>query len=314
MISSNIQDPAVFGKVAVVYGGKSSEREVSLWSGAAVLAALKSKGIDAHGVDTQEVSLLNYLKDEKFDRVFIVLHGRGGEDGVLQGALEYLEIPYTGSGVLASSVGMDKLKTKQIWKAQNLPVLESYIIDDVETAERLRSVLSYPLAVKPAEEGSSIGVSRVDHADDLVKAWESAGGYNSPVFAENWIVGNGEFTCAVLNGVALPIIRMETDMAFYDYEAKYLRDDTRYFCPSGLPEAEEMRFRGLCEDAFKSLGAKGWGRVDFVVDADNNPWLLEINTVPGMTNHSLVPMAAKTAGISFEELCWLILEGSLTSL
>ena len=314
MISSNIQDPAVFGKVAVVYGGKSSEREVSLWSGAAVLAALKSKGIDAHGVDTQEVSLLNYLKDENFDRVFIVLHGRGGEDGVLQGALEYLEIPYTGSGVLASSVGMDKLKTKQIWKAQNLPVLESYIIDDVETAERLRSVLSYPLAVKPAEEGSSIGVSRVDHADDLVKAWESAGGYNSPVFAENWIVGNGEFTCAVLNGVALPIIRMETDMAFYDYEAKYLRDDTRYFCPSGLPEAEEMRFRGLCEDAFKSLGAKGWGRVDFVVDADNNPWLLEINTVPGMTNHSLVPMAAKTAGISFEELCWLILEGSLTSL
>lgn len=314
MISSNIQDPAVFGKVAVVYGGKSSEREVSLWSGAAVLAALKSKGIDAHGVDTQEVSLLSYLKDEKFDRVFIVLHGRGGEDGVLQGALEYLEIPYTGSGVLASSVGMDKLKTKQIWKAQNLPVLESYIIDDVETAERLRSVLSYPLAVKPAEEGSSIGVSRVDHADDLVKAWESAGGYNSPVFAENWIVGNGEFTCAVLNGVALPIIRMETDMAFYDYEAKYLRDDTRYFCPSGLPEAEEMRFRGLCEDAFKSLGAKGWGRVDFVVDADNNPWLLEINTVPGMTNHSLVPMAAKTAGISFEELCWLILEGSLTSL
>ena len=314
MISSNIQDPAVFGKVAVVYGGKSSEREVSLWSGAAVLAALKSKGIDAHGVDTQEVSLLNYLKDEKFDRVFIVLHGRGGEDGVLQGALEYLEIPYTGSGVLASSVGMDKLKTKQIWKAQNLPVLESYIIDDIETAERLRSVLSYPLAVKPAEEGSSIGVSRVDHADDLVKAWESAGGYNSPVFAENWIVGNGEFTCAVLNGVALPIIRMETDMAFYDYEAKYLRDDTRYFCPSGLPEAEEMRFRGLCEDAFKSLGAKGWGRVDFVVDADNNPWLLEINTVPGMTNHSLVPMAAKTAGISFEELCWLILEGSLTSL
>lgn len=204
---------------------------------------------------------------------------------------------------------MDKLKTKQIWKAQNLPVLESYIIDDVETAERLRSVLSYPLAVKPAEEGSSIGVSRVDHADDLVKAWESAGGYNSPVFAENWIVGNGEFTCAVLNGVALPIIRMETDMAFYDYEAKYLRDDTRYFCPSGLPEAEEMRFRGLCEDAFKSLGAKGWGRVDFVVDADNNPWLLEINTVPGMTNHSLVPMAAKTAGISLRSFVGSFLKG-----
>ncbi|GHA02348.1 D-alanine--D-alanine ligase [Ignatzschineria ureiclastica] len=308
-----IEDPALFGKVAVVYGGNSSEREVSLWSGEAVLKALQAQGIDAHGVDTQAVELLSYLKSEQFDRVFIVLHGRGGEDGVLQGALEYLQVPYTGSGVLASSVGMDKLKTKQIWKALNLPVLESYLLEDLETVERLKDELSYPLAVKPAEEGSSIGVSRVDRAEDLVSAWQAAGGFNSAVFAENWIIGKGEYTCGLLNGTALPLIRMETDLAFYDYEAKYLRDDTRYYCPAGLPDEDESRFRLLCESAFKALGACGWGRIDLVVDQENNPWLLEINTVPGMTSHSLVPMAAKEAGISFEKLCWLILEETLAA-
>ena len=313
-MTSKIQDPKMFGKVAVIYGGTSSEREVSLWSGEAVLASLQAQGINAHGVDTKAVELLSYLKEEKFDRVFIVLHGRGGEDGVVQGALEYLNIPYTGSGVLASSVGMDKIRTKQIWKAIDLPVLESYMIHDLSDAMSLKDTLTYPVAVKPAEEGSSIGVSRVDRADDLVKAWEAAGGYNSPVFAENWIIGNGEYTCAILNGKALPIIRMETDLAFYDYEAKYLRDDTRYFCPAGLSESDETRFRALCEKAFSSLGASGWGRVDFVVDRDNNPWLLEINTVPGMTNHSLVPLAAKTSGLSFDQLCWSILEGSMEGL
>ncbi len=311
MTNSVGSNPEKFGKVAVVYGGNSSEREVSLWSGEAVLAALQAKGVDAHGVDTRAVELLTYLKDEKFDRVFIVLHGRGGEDGVLQGALEYLNIPYTGSGVLASSVGMDKLKTKQIWKAVDLPVLESYIIQSREEAERLSHQLTYPVAVKPSEEGSSIGVSRVDKAEDFVSAWEAAGGFNTPVFAENWIIGKGEFTCAILGGKALPLIRMETDLAFYDYEAKYLRDDTRYYCPSGIDEADEMRFRKLCEDAFAALGASGWGRVDFVVDHENHPWLLEINTVPGMTNHSLVPMAAKVSGIDFQELCWKVLEDSL---
>lgn len=313
MRKAQIQDPKLFGKVAVVFGGHSMEREVSLWSGDAVLKALQAKGVDAHGIDAKDAGLLAKLQAENFDRVFIVLHGRGGEDGVLQGALEHLNIPYTGSGVLASSLAMDKIRTKQLWKAVGLPVLESYIIEDEAHAQALQSQLTYPVAVKPSEEGSSIGVSRVDHAEDLVKAWEAAGGYNSPVFAENWIIGNGEYTCAILNGEALPIIRMETDLAFYDYEAKYLRDDTRYFCPSGLSEADETRFRKLCEDAFQSIGAKGWGRVDFVVDRDNNPWLLEINMVPGMTNHSLVPMAAKTAGISFEDLCWLILEDSLAS-
>lgn len=308
---NRFEDPKVFGKVAVVYGGNSSEREVSLWSGEAVLAALKAQGVDAHGIDTAEVELLSHLVVESFDRVFIVLHGRGGEDGVLQGALEYLNIPYTGSGVLASSVGMDKLKSKQIWQALGLPVLESYLLNSEEDVARLAPILKYPVAVKPAEEGSSIGVSRVESADDLLAAWKAAGGYNSPIFAENWIVGNGEYTCAILNGTALPIIRMETDLAFYDYEAKYLREDTRYFCPSGLSQADEMRFRKLCEEAFHALGADGWGRVDFVLDRDNNPWLLEINTVPGMTNHSLVPLAANRAGISFERLCWLILEGSL---
>lgn len=305
------QDPKVFGKVAVVYGGNSMEREVSLWSGEAVLKALQAKGIDAHGIDAKDDGFLRTLEAEKFDRVFIIVHGRGGEDGVLQGALEHLNIPYTGSGVLASSLAMDKIRTKQLWKAVGLPVLESYIIEDADAAKALQSQLTYPVAVKPSEEGSSIGVSRVDHAEDLVKAWEAAGGYNSPVFAENWIIGNGEYTCAILNGEALPIIRMETDLAFYDYEAKYLRDDTRYFCPSGLSDADEARFRELCEAAFKSIGAKGWARVDFVVDRNNNPWLLEINMVPGMTNHSLVPMAAKTEGLSFEDLCWLILEDSL---
>lgn len=311
MFQKTITDPKLFGKVAVVYGGDSSEREVSIWSAEAVLKALKSKGIDAHGVDTQTVNLLSYLIAERFDRVFIALHGRGGEDGVIQGALEYLKIPYTGSGVLASSVGMDKLKTKQIWHSLGLPVLESHILDSAHDVELLKDSLNYPVAVKPAEEGSSIGVSRVDQKEDLMAAWEAAGGYESPIFAEEWIVGKGEYTCAILRDQALPIIRMETDLAFYDYEAKYLRDDTRYFCPSGLPEEDEMAFRALSERAFHALDAKGWGRVDFVVDNENQPWLLEINTVPGMTEHSLVPMAADRAGLPFEELCWLILESSL---
>lgn len=250
------QDPKVFGKVAVVYGGNSMEREVSLWSGEAVLKALQAKGIDAHGIDAKDDGLLRTLEAEKFDRVFIIVHGRGGEDGVLQGALEHLNIPYTGSGVLASSLAMDKIRTKQLWKAVGLPVLESYIIEDADAAKALQSQLTYPVAVKPSEEGSSIGVSRVDHAEDLVKAWEAAGGYNSPVFAENWIIGNGEYTCAILNGEALPIIRMETDLAFYDYEAKYLRDDTRYFCPSGLSDADEARFRELCEARLNQLAQK----------------------------------------------------------
>ncbi len=305
-----VENAEEFGKVAVLYGGESSEREVSLWSGEAILKALLEMGVDAHGVDTASVNLLEYLVAEQFDRVFIAIHGRGGEDGVLQGALEYLKIPYTGSGVLASSVGMDKLKTKQIWSALDIPVLKSYLLTDEEEVKRVKDSLPYPVAIKPAEEGSSIGVSRVDEKSELLSAWQAAGGYRSPVFAEPWIVGRGEYTCAVLESGALPIIRMETDLKFYDFEAKYLRDDTRYFCPSGLPEADENRFRTLPERAFKAVGASGWGRVDFVLDEENNPWLLEINTVPGMTKSSLVPMAAKEAGMSFNELCWHILESS----
>lgn len=311
MLQQKITDPKVFGKVAVLYGGDSAEREVSLWSGEAVLKALLSKGVDAHGVDTQDIPVLRYLEDEQFDRAFIVLHGRRGEDGIIQGALEYLKIPYTGSGVLASSVGMDKLKTKELWTGLGLPVLKSYLLTDKETVNTLAEIFEYPMAVKPSEEGSSIGVSRVDRKEDLLAAWEKAGGYQSPVFAEKWIEGGGEFTCAVLQGQALPVIRMETDLAFYDYEAKYLRDDTRYFCPAGLADKKEMMLRELAEKAFHSVSGYGWGRVDIVVDHQDNPWLLEINTVPGMTSHSLVPMAAKEAGISFESLCWLILETSL---
>lgn len=311
MVQQKITDPKAFGKVAVLYGGDSAEREVSLWSGDAVLKALLSKGVDAHGIDTKDISLLRYLEDGEFDRAFIVLHGRRGEDGIIQGALDYVKIPYTGSGVLASSLGMDKLKTKELWAGLGLPVLESYLLTDKETVKTLGETFEYPMAVKPSEEGSSIGVSRVDRKEDLLAAWEKAGGYQSPVFAEKWIEGGGEFTCAVLRGQALPVIRMETDLAFYDYEAKYLRDDTRYFCPAGIDEAKEMMLRELAEKAFHGVSGYGWGRVDVVVDQQGNPWLLEINTVPGMTSHSLVPMAAKEAGISFEMLCWLILETSL---
>lgn len=310
MIEKRITDAATFGKVAVLYGGNSSEREVSLWSGEAVLKALQSVGVDAHGVDTMKVDLLHYLKIEKFDRVFIALHGGSGENGVLQGALEYINMPYTGSGVLASAIGMDKLRTKQIWQAANLPVLQSYLLESEAQVEALQESLPYPLAIKPSEEGSSVGVSRVNKPDALLNAWRDAEGFHSPVFAEPWIVGKGEYTCAVLNGEVLPIIRMETDLEFYDYEAKYLSDQTRYFCPAGLSESDEIAFRQVVQQAAEIIGATGCARVDFVVDDENQPWLLEINTAPGMTGSSLVPMAAKERGIDYATLCWLILESS----
>lgn len=304
-------DPNKFGKVAVVFGGNSAERQVSLWSGAAVLSALCEQGIAAYKLDPAECDLLSTLKSENFARVFIVLHGRGGEDGVLQGALEHINLPYTGSGVMASALGMDKLKTKQIWQAQGLPVLASFEIKSVDDLDLAAQTIGFPMAVKPSKEGSSIGVSRVDKYEDLDAAWHTAGGHNSAVFAEPWIIGKGEYTAAILQDTALPLIRMETDLAFYDFDAKYLREDTRYFCPSGLNDADQSRFQDLVKKAFKALDATSWGRVDFVLDEKGAPWLLEINTVPGMTSHSLVPMAAKEAGIDFNKLCWLILEDTL---
>ncbi|MBE2293795.1 MAG: D-alanine--D-alanine ligase [Phycisphaerales bacterium] len=305
-----ISDPAEFGKVAVLMGGWSAERAVSLKSGQAVLAALLARGVDAVGIDADR-EILRVLSDGHFNRVFIVLHGRGGEDGVIQGALEILGLPYTGSGVLASALGMDKLRTKQIWQGAGLVTPPWRLVESAaELADAARE-LGLPLAVKPAREGSSIGVSRVDTPAQFQSAWEQAIACDSSVLVEPWIQGQ-EYTGALLGDQALPLIRLETPRTFYDYEAKYHAADTHYFCPCGLPESREAELRDLVCRAFAVVGGSGWGRVDLMVDTQGQPWLLEVNTVPGMTDHSLVPMAARVAGVGFEELVWQILETSLT--
>ena len=304
-----ISDPAAFGKVAVLMGGWSAERAVSLKSGQAVLAALCASGVDAHGLDaTREI--LPMLANGGFDRAFIVLHGRGGEDGVIQGALEMLGLPYTGSGVLASALGMDKLRTKQLWLGMGLPTPAYRIVESATELADAATALGLPLAVKPACEGSSIGISRVSDPAQVESAWARASACDSPVLVESWIQGQ-EYTGGVLQGEALPLIRLETPREFYDYEAKYHADDTRYLCPCGLPPEREAELRELVGQAFAAVGGSGWGRVDVMVDAQDRPWLLEVNTVPGMTDHSLVPMAARVAGLSFEDLVWRILETSL---
>lgn len=304
-----VNGPAEFGKVAVLMGGWSAERAVSLRSGQAVLAALLARGVDAHGIDTDR-EILRVLSDGGFDRVFIVLHGRGGEDGVIQGALEILGLPYTGSGVLASALGMDKLRTKQVWRGAGLPTPPWRLAESATDLADAARDLGLPLAVKPSREGSSIGISRVDAPDQFQAAWEQAAACDSPVLVEPWIQGQ-EYTGALLGGAALPLIRLETPRAFYDYEAKYHANDTRYLCPCGLPESREAELQALVRQAFAAVDGAGWGRVDVMVDAGGQPWLLEVNTVPGMTDHSLVPMAARVAGHSFEDLVWRILETSL---
>ena len=304
-----VREAAAFGKVAVLLGGRSAEREVSLASGAAVLAALQARGVDAHAVDPGD-EVLDVLRRDRFDRVFIALHGRGGEDGVIQGALESLGLPYTGSGVLASALGMDKLRTKQLWLGAGLPTPPFRVVTAATDRDAVIAALGLPLAIKPACEGSSIGVSRVTDPGQFRLAWEHAARCNSEVLAEPWI-GGGEFTGAVLQGEALPLIRLETPREFYDYEAKYHADDTRYRCPCGLPAAQEAELRALVQQAFAAVGGYGWGRVDLLLDAQQRPWLLEINTVPGMTGHSLVPMAARAVGLEFPELVWRILETSM---
>lgn len=298
-----------FGKVAVLMGGLSAEREVSLKSGAQVLRGLQERGVDAHGVDVRE-GVLDQLARGGFDRAFIVLHGRGGEDGVLQGALETIGLPYTGSGVLASSLAMDKWRTKLLWQALGLPVPVYELLDTDTDFEAVERVLGLPLFVKPANEGSSVGVTKVKHAGELQRAYELAARYDTVVLAERFISG-GEYTVAILDGEALPAIRIEAAGEFYDYDAKYLRDDTRYFCPCELPAASEQRLRELALEGFAALGGAGWGRVDFLLDTQGHPYLLEVNTVPGMTDHSLVPMAARAAGMTFDALVWRILETSL---
>ena len=307
--------PQSFGKVAVLMGGWSSERQVALWSGEAVHEALRSRGVDAHAVDLTPERLFG-LRNEGFDRAFNVLHGTGGEDGTVQAVLDLIGIPYTGSGVLASALAMDKLRTKRIWKSEGLPTPEWLVLRSNEDALAAGTQLGFPYFVKPAAEGSSVGISKVKFATSAVSAYRKAAGEYEDrprvVLAEREIRG-GEYTCAILDGQALPTIRIEPDGEFYDYNAKYISNDTRYHCPSGLPAALEAEIQALSLRAFDLLGASGWGRVDFLLDEQQRPWLLEANLVPGMTSHSLVPMAAKAVGLSFADLCWRILQTTLSS-
>jgi D-alanine-D-alanine ligase len=304
-----VTDPAGFGRVAVLMGGESAEREISLLTGTAVHQALVDQGVDAVAIDAVG-DLVGKLGSGRFDRVFIALHGRGGEDGTLQGLLEFLGLPYTGSGVLGSAVGMDKLRTKRLLHGAGLPTARYAVLrDEADLAEAVAQ-LGLPLMVKPATEGSSIGMSRVDSAEQLPAAWQLAGGYGCEVLAEEWIAGP-EYTVAILAGQALPVIRIEAQGVFYDYHAKYTSDETRYVCPAGLPPGEERALAELALAAFAAVGCRGWGRVDLMLHPVAGPMILELNTVPGMTSHSLVPMAAAAAGIGFAELVWRILETSL---
>jgi len=299
---------AEFGKVAVLFGGSSTEREISLRSGNAVLEALRRRGVEAQPFDPAETPLAQ-LAAGRFDRAFIALHGPGGEDGTVQGALECLGVPYTGSGVLGSAVGMDKLRTKRLAAAVGISTTDCVVLRGPQDFETAVSQLGLPMIVKPATQGSSVGMSKVERAADLPAAWAAAAATDDTVFAEAWVTG-GEYTVAMLKGRALPSIRIETPNTFYDYQAKYFRNDTRYFCPSGLAPEAEAHLAALAQGTFAAAGATGWGRVDFMTDRTGRPLLLEINTVPGMTDHSLVPMAARAVGIDFDTLCWRVLETS----
>ena len=299
---------ADFGRAAVLFGGDSSEREISLLSGNAVLEALKHRGVDAHAFDPRERALTE-LSSDRFARVWIALHGPGGEDGTLQGALEYLGVPYTGSGVMGSAIGMDKLRTKRLALAVGVQTSDFVLLRGAADFELALERLKLPLIVKPASQGSSVGMTKVERAAELAAAYTCAAQFEEMVFAEPWLTG-GEYTVAILQGEALPSIRIETPKTFYDYEAKYFRDDTRYFCPSGLSASAEAHLAQLALAAFAACGASGWGRADFMMDAAGRPQLLEINTIPGMTGHSLVPMAARAAGIEFDELVVRILQAA----
>ncbi len=299
---------ADFGRVAVMLGGDSSEREISLLSGHAVLAALKQRGVDAHAFDPRDRALTE-LNTQGFHRVWIALHGPGGEDGTVQGALEYLGVPYTGSGVMGSAIAMDKPRSKRLAQAAGIPTADFVVLRGEQDFEPALERLRLPLIVKPATQGSSVGMTKVERAADLAAAYAAAARLESQVFAEPWLPGP-EYTVAILKAEALPSIRIETPRTFYDYEAKYFRDDTRYFCPSGLSRSAEAHLAQLALAAFEVTGASGWGRADFMMDSAGRPLLLEINTVPGMTSHSLVPMAARAVGLDFEELVWRVLETS----
>jgi D-alanine-D-alanine ligase len=306
----HVTDAKEFGRVAVLLGGTSSEREISLKSGTAVLAALAKRGVDAHPFDPKEKPLTELLS-RKFDRVFIALHGPGGEDGTLQGALEFLGLPYTGSGVMGSAIGMDKLRTKRLAASVGIPSAEYLVLRGPQDLETCIERLGLPLIVKPATQGSSVGMTKVEKAGDLAAAYQAAALLEPNVFAEQWITG-AEYTVALLQSRALPSIRIETPATFYDYQAKYFRNDTKYHCPSGLSAEAEKHLANLALSTFAAVGAEGWGRADFMMDKTGRPFLLEVNTVPGMTDHSLVPMAARALDIPFEQLVWQVLETSFT--
>ena len=299
---------ANFGKVAVLMGGWSAEREISLRSGNAVLDALQQSDIDAHGIDADH-SIASVLEQGDFDRVVIMLHGRGGEDGTMQGLLEILDLPYTGSGVLGSALAMDKLRCKQVWAARGLPTPDYVVLENEQDCQQALQQLGLPLIVKPVLEGSSIGMTKVEQEDEMLPAFKLATDCNGTVIAEKWIHG-AEYTAAILNREVLPMIRLETSRQFYDYIAKYEADDTQYICPCGLDQETESQLAQMMLDAFDTIDASGWGRVDFMLDEQEKPWLIEANTVPGMTDHSLVPMAAKQAGLDFNELVIEILRSS----
>ncbi len=303
-------DVKAFGKVAVLMGGWSAERAVSLQSGQAVLDSLKRTGVDAWGVDVHKASVLDTLRRGSFDRAFIILHGPGGEDGVIQGALDILNIPYTGSGVLASALSMDKLRCKQFFEGAGIPTPAYQVMDESSDISLLSSSLGLPLMIKPALEGSSLGMSKVEHTEELLPAWRQAAQYQGAVIVERWIEG-AEYTVAILGQQVLPVIRLETRNAFYDYAAKYQSDETCYHCPCGLSPADEKHLQDLALSAFNAVGASGWGRVDVMCDNGGSPWVIEINSVPGMTSHSLVPMAAKATGMDFDELVCRILAQTL---
>ena len=296
-----------YGKIGVLFGGDSAERAISLRSGNEVLKALVNAGINAVGIDvTFDETLFTQLAD--IDAAFIVLHGRGGEDGVIQSVLEVMEIPYTGSGVLASALGMDKSRTKRLWLGSNLPTPDFVEVSEESDLEGVFERLGGNIMVKPAREGSSIGMSHVTTEEDLYQAFAKAKIHDNAILLERWVEGP-EFTCAMLNGAALPIIQLITQNDFYDFEAKYESNDTEYLCPCGLSEDKEAEFKALAQTAFAAVGCKGWGRVDAMMDGDGKFWLLEVNTVPGMTDHSLVPMAAKAAELDMQKLVVSILNG-----
>ena len=296
------------GKVAVLLGGTSAEREISLMSGKAVLAALRSRGVDAHPFDPKEKPLFD-LQREGFKRVFIALHGRFGEDGTVQGALELMRIPYTGSGVMASALAMDKWRTKLIWKAVGIPVPRDELIDERADWPKLAQKLGLPLIVKPVHEGSTIGLTKICAVSELPIAYELAARYDRSVLAEEFVAGQ-ELTASILGDRALPLIRIEAPEGKYDYKNKYFSEETKYYCPAGINADVERAIRTTALEAFHVLGCRGWGRADLILRADGSFSFLEMNTSPGMTNHSLVPMAAREAGLPFADLVLEILEGA----